>query len=117
MRRPHFQCFFMAAFLTVSPYTPQHFLDLAKEQISVGEKIVLLRRLIQSFPLDGAARTAHRQLVDLLVGSNRVEEALQEYQEKHPPFAPQDAADFTLLDYLLKTGRYEDVLRSSLLPE
>src|SRR5690242_12869290 len=113
MRTPMFRCIYAAAFLTITPYTPTHFLEMAKQQVAVADKIAILRRLVKSFPLDATAETAREQLVSLLAGSNRFEEALSEYQEKHPIPGAGDAIDFTLIDYLLRTGRYAEVLRAT----
>jgi len=99
--------------MTVTPYTPQQFLQEAKEQQAISDKVSLLRRLIQAFPLDANAVVARENLVSLLAGSNRYEEALQEYQEKHPKTGAGNAIDFQLIEYLLKTGRYGDVLRAT----
>ncbi len=99
--------------MTVTPYTPAKFLDLAKERVAISDKISLLRRLIQAFPLDPKAELARDHLVALLAGSNRYDEALQEYRATHPETGAGDAIDFKLLDYLLKTGRYGDVLRAT----
>jgi hypothetical protein len=108
-----FSCLWLAAFMTVTPYTPSQFLQKAKLETDISSKIILLRRLIESFPLDGLARTARENLIALLAGSNRYEEALQEYRKDHPQTGSGDAIDFTLIDYLLKTGRYNDVLRAT----
>src|SRR5579863_10393953 len=109
----HFSCFFAAVFMSVTPYTPQQFLQEAKEQQAISDKVSLLRRLIDAFPLDATATVARQHLVSLLAGSNRYEEALQEYQEKHPATGAGDVIDFQLIEYLLKTGRYGDVLRAT----
>src|SRR4029077_18577814 len=100
----------LAVLLTVTPYTPQHFMELAKSETDVPEKISLLRRLIHSFPLDHLLRDAHSDLVILLQGSNRYAEALQEYRVLVRS-TPTSEPDFKLLDLLLKTGHYADVLR------
>src|SRR5262245_33355604 len=104
-----FTCVMAASFMTVTPYTPQQFLTLAKERVSVSEKISILKRLSDAFPLDASAKTAHAQLIDLLLSTNRYEEALQEYRQDHP----ESATDFKFLDMLLRTGRYKDVLRAT----
>lgn len=108
-----FTCLWAAAFMTITPYTPSQFLQEAKQVRDVSEKIVILRRLIETFPLDAMAHTAREHLVALLAGSNRYEEALLEYRKDHPQTGAGDAIDFTLIDYLLKTGRYSDVLRAT----
>ena len=95
--------------MTVVPYTPNHFLDLAKQQISVGDKITTLRRLVKAFPLDHSARIAKEQLVQLLTATNRYDKALQEYQHA----VGDDPGDFRLLECLLKAGRHSDVLRQT----
>jgi hypothetical protein len=99
--------------MTVTPYTPQNFLHLAKNQLAINDKISYLRRLSNSFPLDASAKMARRHLVALLAGSNRFEDALREYQKDHPEPGAGKAIDFKLIDYLLKTGRYNDVLRAT----
>lgn len=113
MRSSRFNCLFVAAFMTVTPYTPPHFLSMAKERLAINEKISLLRRLSESFPLDASAKTAREHLVALLAGSNRFDEALQEYRKDHPQAGAGDAIDFKLIEYLLKTGRYNDVLHAT----
>lgn len=116
MRRPLFRCLYAAAFLGLSPYspnTPQHFLEMAKSQVSINDKISSLRQLIQSFPSDNSANVARDNLVSLLAGSNRFEEALTEYRQKPSGANASDAIDFTLLEYLLKTGRYSEVLQKT----
>lgn len=113
MKTPRFQCLFAAAFFTFSPYTPQTFLETAKREVSVSDKIAILRRLMENFPLDATAKTARSQVVSLLIGSNRFEEALLEYQKTNREPGSGDAIDFRLLDYMLKTGRYTDVLKAT----
>ncbi len=108
-----FNCLWVAAFITVTPFTPYQFLIKAKQEICVSDKIVLLRRLIQTFPLDSLVHPVRQHMVDLLSGSNRYEEALLEYSKDHPETGSGDAIDFTLIDYLLKTGRYGDVLKAT----
>ena len=98
--------------MTVTPYTPWRFLELAKQQTTVDDKIVTLRQMLESFPRDAAGVTARTELVSLLDGTNRYEEAYQIYQQ-HPAPGAGDAVDFKLLDYLLKTGRYADALRAT----
>jgi len=119
-RLPKFTCLFAASFMTVTPYTPQQFLSLAKEQVSVSDKISTLKRLSDAFPLDNSAKVARENLINLLLNANRYEEALQLYQKDHPDTglpagrqAPGNAIDFKLLDILLRTGRYNDVLRDT----
>jgi hypothetical protein len=102
-----FTCLFAASFMAITPYTAQQFLSMAKEQVSVPEKISILKRLVESFPRDPSAHTVHEQIVNLLINTNRYEEALQEYQTDHP----KPGADLRWLDLLLRTGRYNDVLR------
>ena len=118
-RPPKFTCLFAASFMTITPYTPQQFLTLAKEQVSVSEKISILKRLSDTFPLDRSAPAARENLVNLLINDNRCEEALQIYQkgleeERRLPAGRQGRAiDFKLLEMLLRTGRYNDVLRAT----
>ncbi|MFA5974571.1 MAG: hypothetical protein WC859_00200 [Elusimicrobiota bacterium] len=119
MKRSQFRCLYAAAFLGLSPYSnsstniPQHLLETAKTQISINDKITYLKQLIQAFPSDELAKIARDHLVSLLAGSNRYEEALLEYRQYAP--APDTSApiDFTLLECLLKTGRYNEVLQNT----
>jgi len=99
--------------MTITPYTPQQFLTLAKEQVSVAEKISILKRLSDSFPLDTFASVARENLVNLLINDNRYEEALLLYRKDHPDTGSGRAIDFKLLEMLLRTGRYNDVLRAT----
>lgn len=103
--------------MTITPYTPQQFLSLAKEDVSVSNKISILKRLADSFPLDILAKSARENLVNLLVDTNRYEEALLEYRKDHPETEQAQAVDFKLLEMLLRTGRYNDVLRATAGPE
>lgn len=108
-----FTCWLAASFMTVTPYTPQQFLTLAKEQVSVDDKISILKRLSDSFPLDTSASAARENLVNLLINDNRYEEALLLYRKDHPETGAGRAIDFRLLEMLLRTGRYNDVLRGT----
>jgi len=99
--------------MAVTPYTPQQFLFLAKEQVSVSDKISILKRLSDSFPLDTSAKIARENLINLLLSDNRYEEALQLYQKDHPQTGAGQAINFKLLEMLLRTGRYNDVLRDT----
>ena len=110
---PKFTCLFAASFLAVTPYTPQQFLTLAKEQVSVPEKISILKRLADSFPLDRSARMARENLINFLISDNRYEEALQEYLKDHREDASGYAVDFKRIELLLRTGRYNDVLKET----
>jgi hypothetical protein len=112
-RPPKFTCLFAASFMTITPYTPQEFLHLAKEQISVSEKISILKRLSDSFPLDSSSKVARENLINLLMNANRYEEALMIYQKDHPETGAGRAVNFKLLEMLLRTGRYGDVLRDT----
>jgi hypothetical protein len=112
-RLSRFTCFLAASFITITPYTPQQFLTLAKTQTAVSEKISILKRLADSFPLDSAARQAHEEMVNLLISTNRYEEALLEYRKDHPAPGAGRAIDFKLLELLLRTGRYSEVLRAT----
>src|SRR5258706_5935472 len=107
-----FTCLFAASFISITPYTPQQFLTLAKSHTAVSEKISILKRLADSFPLDSAARQAHEEMVSLLISTNRYEEALLEYRKLHPETGAGRAIDFKLLEMLLRTGRYSEVLRA-----
>jgi hypothetical protein len=114
MKNPsQFTCLFAASFMAITPYTPQQFLFLAKEQVSVSEKISILKRLSASFPLDSSATAARENLVNLLINDNRYEEALLLYRKDHPDTGAGRAIDFKLLEMLLRTGRYNDVLRAT----
>ena len=83
-------------FMTITPYTPQQFLSLAKTEVSVPEKISLLKRLADSFLLDSTSAIAREQLVNLLTSSNRYEEALIEYKRNHPGTQIGRNVDFKL---------------------
>jgi tetratricopeptide (TPR) repeat protein len=111
--RPFHTTCLAAVFLTVAPYTPDHFLNLAKEQLALGDKIALLKVCAQSFPLDNKMRQVREDLVDLLTASNRYEEALQAYDELHPQSDLDLEINFKRMDLELKTGRYADVLRQT----
>jgi hypothetical protein len=114
MRIPNkMTCLWVASFMTITPYTPQQFLVLAREHISVADKISILKRLASSFPLDSSAKAARENLVALLIGSNRFEDALREYRKDHPDTGAGQAIDFRLLELLLRTGRYNEVLRAT----
>src|SRR5690348_11543665 len=113
MRPPRFTCLLAASFMTITPYTPQQFLAVAKNQIAVADKISILKRLADSFPLDASTRQAHEEMISLLISSNRYEEALQEYKKDHPTPGAGRAIDFKLLEMLLRTGRYSEVLRGT----
>jgi hypothetical protein len=113
MRSSQFTCLFAAAFMTITPYTPQQFLLLAKGQTDISAKISILKRLTRSFPLDSSARDAESHMVDLLISTNRYEEALLEYRREHPDTGSGRAIDFKLLELLLRTGRYNEVLRAT----
>jgi len=93
--------------------TPNYYLSLAQQQMGVPEKTGFLKQLLSNFPTSDEARQAHDHLVALLAGSNRFEEALQEYQATHPAMSNTTIADFKLLDYQLKTGHFNDVLREA----
>ncbi len=103
----------LAAWMTVSPYTPSHFLEMAKNQVGLTEKVVLLRRMVQSFPLDPQTQKAQQDLVTLLSENNRFDEALQVYQQSRVGRKPNTVPDFKLLELLLKTGHFNDVLRET----
>lgn len=99
--------------MTVTPYTPQQFLHMAKEREEIAEKVSFLRRLSDAFPLDASSKLAREHLVSLLSGCNRFEEALQWYQIDHPDVGAGNHIDFKLIELWLKTGRYNDVLRAT----
>src|SRR5262245_8508744 len=106
-------CLMVATLVGITPYTPQQFLALAKTQISVSEKISILKRASESYASDSLARTAHEHLVTLLWNTNRNEEALQEYRKDHSETGSGRSVDFKLLEMLLRTGRYSEVLRAT----
>lgn len=122
MRIARFQCLVVAAFLTLPPPSSTSTLELARKQPAVGDKIATLKRLLDTSPQDPSASRARENLITLLMGSNRFEEALQLYRrssaETTEPTPAQsagagDAIDFKLLDLYLKTGQYTNVLRST----
>ena len=113
--RSKFTCLFAASFMSITPYTPQQFLSLAKNQVSVSEKISILKRLSDSFPLDSSVQTGRDQLVNLLINTNRYEEALQIYQKTHSDPGSGNTIDFRLLELWVRTGRFNDVLRATAL--
>src|ERR1017187_1391729 len=106
-----FTCLFAASFMAITPYTPQQFLRLAKERVSVADKISILKRLSDSFPLDNSVKTARADLVNLLISDNRYEEALRLYHKDHPETGSGRSIDFKLMELLLRTGHYNEVLR------
>jgi|GEM_PF-2347866 hypothetical protein len=93
--------------------SPIQFLDQAMQSTSLNEKIVALRSLIRLFPANSATSRAHDDLISLLAYSNRTEEAFQEYVQRRTPENSQDGLDFTYFDYLLRTGRYGQLLRET----
>lgn len=93
------------------PYTPATFLQLAREQVSLSDKTGHLKQLLREFPASPEVPQARQHLIALLSGSNRFDEALQEYRMANPS-APA-MGDIRLLDYQLKTGRWNDVLRAT----
>ena len=103
----------LAAWMTVSPYTPNHFLEMAKTQLGLTEKVILLRRMVQSFPLDPQSQKAQEDLVALLTENNRYEEALQVYQQSHVGKKRDLDPDFKMLELMLKAGHFNDVLRET----
>lgn len=113
MRPARFRCLFVASFMTLTPFTPDQFLTLAKERISVGEKISALKRLTQVYPDAETTSSARDQLVNLLMSANRYDEALQQYRIKRPEPGAGRAIDFKLLELMLRTGKYNDVLRAT----
>ncbi len=99
--------------MTITPYTSQQFLALAKDQVSVSDKISILKRLSETFPEDTTARIGREQLVTLLNNTNRYEEAYQAYRKDHPEPGAGSAIDFKLIEMMLRTGRYSDVLKAT----
>jgi hypothetical protein len=56
-------------------------------------------------------RTVRDQLVSLLLASNRYDEALREYRRQMALRRPNDEPDLKLLELLLKTGHYREILQ------
>jgi len=112
-----FTCIFAASFMTVTPYTPQQFLHQAKEQTSVADKISILRRLFDAYPTDNSTAGARDHLIDLLIDDNRYEEALTEYRKDHPETLAARPVDFKLAELLLRTGRYNELLKETMVSE
>lgn len=113
MNFSRFQCLCAAGFFALTPVQPDNLLNLARTDLSVASKITHLKQLVETFPNTDASWRAQSELVSLLAGSNRWEEALQVYQSEHAKPGSGDSIDFKLLDYWLKTGRYQDVLRAT----
>ncbi len=67
-----------------TPLTPTYYFSLAQQQMAVPAKTGFLKQLLMNFPGSDLATRAQDHLVALLAGSNRFEEALQEYQSSHP---------------------------------
>jgi tetratricopeptide (TPR) repeat protein len=111
MRTSRFNCLFVAAFMAFAPGTPSSLLEVAKYQLTIGDKVSALRQMVRKFPSDPQTGGAREQLIALLIGSNRYDEALQAYREEIS--GPPQAVDFKLLDYLLKTGHYAEALRDT----
>ncbi len=61
-----------------------------------------------------SAQIAREQLVNLLISTNRYEEALIEYKRNHLGTQDGQSVDFKLLELLLRTGRYNDVLEATI---
>ena len=94
-----------------TPFTPTYYFSLAQQQMAVPDKTGFLKQLLTNYPGSELASRAQDHLVALLAGSNRFEEALTQYQASHPAMDAGGIVDFKLLDYELKTGRLNDVLR------
>lgn len=99
--------------MTLSPITPNQMLQSAKQQTLVADKIVALREILNSQPQSPTAEAAREHLISLLAGSNRLDEALLEYRKINSTTGAGDAIDFRLLDYLLKTGQFAEILRAT----
>src|SRR5665213_3335470 len=106
-------CLSALALCAATPFTPGYYMNLAQTQLGVPEKTGFLKQLLAAFPSSDQSRQAHDHLVALLAGSNRFEDALQEYQITHPEVSDANIVDFKLLDYQLTTGRFADVLREA----
>jgi hypothetical protein len=104
-------CLSVFSLCAATPFTPNYFFSLAQQQMAVQDKTGFLKQLLSTFPASDLSNRAHDHLVALLAGSNRFEEALAEYQSSHPDVSHGSIVDFKLLDYQLKTGRFNDVLR------
>ncbi|MFA5975128.1 MAG: hypothetical protein WC859_03070 [Elusimicrobiota bacterium] len=92
--------------------TPEHLLALAKQQTSVSGKINLLRDWLQFFPEDPKSTLVREHLIVLLKESHRPEDALQIYRGKTARHSG-GGVDLGLMDCLLKTGRFGEVLRNT----
>jgi len=102
------------ALIAATPYSPDYFFNMAKTRTMVPEKTGFLKRLLKVFPESDTSRTAREHLVALLAGSNRFDEALVEYRNAHPAaLSSAEITDFKLLDFLLKTGHFNEVLRQT----
>jgi tetratricopeptide (TPR) repeat protein len=111
MQSSRFSCLFVASLMSITPHTAEQFLQVAREQVSLGEKITVLKRFSQAFPHTPKTQEARDQLVELLLNANRFEEALQQYQKFHGEPAEEGVFDFKLFDLLLRTGKYSEILR------
>lgn len=102
-------CLF-ASLVTVIPIPLQQQLESAKNPSSIAEKITVLRRCLNDYPLNPKARAVRDQLVTLLLSSNRYDEALREYRKLVDLRKPTGEPDLKLLELLLKTGHYRELL-------
>ncbi len=99
--------------MAVTPYTPEQFLSMARDYVSVPEKIAILKRLTQAYPTHAVTAPARQQLIHLLMNANRYDEALQQYRQMRPEPGAGRAIDFKLFELLLRAGKYNDVLRAT----
>src|SRR5688572_13145234 len=107
------RCGMAATILTISPMPPNQMLHLAKTRAFIPEKISVLRQILSEQPESPTASAAREDLIALLSGTNRFDDALLEYQQINAQPGAGDAIDFRLLDLMLKTGRFSEVLRDT----
>lgn len=106
-------CVLGAIILAITPATPNQLLETAKAQVQVPDKIMTLKRILQEHPESPTARVAREHLVALLSGVNRFDEALQEYRHLNAAPGSGDTIDFKLLEQMLQTGRFAELLRAT----
>jgi hypothetical protein len=93
--------------------TPERSLQQARTLPTLAEKVSDLRRFIREYEQDPLSRTARDQLINLLIASQRYNEALSEYRIQLRLRRTPAEPDLKLLELLLKTGRYGELLRLS----
>jgi len=109
---PSFRCIAASLMLTFSA-TPNQMLETAKTQTVISDKMATLRDILRTQPYSPTAEAAREHLVALLAGSNRLDEALLEFRQDNPEPGSGDAINFKLLDYMLKAGKFAEVLRTT----